>query len=358
MEEIDIVIIGAGVIGLSCASMLANNKRNIIVIERHPSFGYEGSSRNSEVIHSGIYYKNGSLKARLCIEGKNLIYQFCERYNIPYNRIGKLIVACNDDEAKELERLLKNGQRNGVEDLRLLSKEEIKRMEPNIQAISALYSPSTGIVDTHQLMKCLEFLAKEKGAIFAYNCEVIGILKEENGYRIDVRDSDGSIFSFLANIVINSAGLSSGKIAKMLGFNYDLRYCKGEYFKVAGNKSKLIHHLIYPTPDNDGLGIHTVQDLQGGLKLGPNAFYVEDADYSVNESHRIEFYEKTKRFLPFIELDDLSCDMAGIRPKFADDFIIKEEIGFPKFINLIGIESPGLTACLSIGKYVKSLLKE
>ncbi|MEW6103120.1 MAG: NAD(P)/FAD-dependent oxidoreductase [bacterium] len=354
MEEIDIAIIGAGVIGLSCASTLADNKRSIVVIERHQSFGQETSSRNSEVIHSGIYYKNGSLKARLCAEGKMLLYNFSEKYNIPYNRIGKLIVACNEDEVRNLEMLLKNGGENGVEDLMLLSKKEIKEMEPNIYGISAIYSPSTGIIDTHQLMKVLEFLGKEKGVIFAYNCEVIGIKKKENGYKIDVRDSDSSIFSFLAQIVINCAGLLGDKIANMLGFDYKLQYCKGEYFKVESKKSRLVNHLIYPVPENDGLGIHTVQDLQGSLKLGPNAFYVKDISYDVDSSHKIEFYEKAKRFLPFIELEDLSCDMSGIRPKFASDFIIKQEL--PGFINLIGIESPGFTAGLSIAEYVKNML--
>ncbi|MEW6482918.1 MAG: NAD(P)/FAD-dependent oxidoreductase [bacterium] len=356
MEEIEIAIIGAGVVGLSCASRLADNKRDIVVIEKHSSFGQETSSRNSEVIHSGIYYPNGSLKARLCVEGKSLLYQFCERYNISYNRLGKLIVACNENEVEELESLLKNGEENGVDDLMLLSKDKIREIEPNIKAISGLYSPSTGIIDTHQLMRVLEFLAKEKGTIFAYNCEVIGIEKKEGGYKIEVKDSDGSISSFFIHIVINSAGLTSDKIANMLGFDYKLKYCKGEYFKVRSEKSRLVNHLIYPTPNNDGLGIHTVQDLQGSLKLGPNAFYIKDIKYDVDESHRLEFYEKTKSFLPFIEPDDLSPDMSGIRPKYKPDFIIKHEEAFPGFINLIGIESPGLTASLSIAKYVEGLV--
>lgn len=356
MEEIDIAIIGGGVIGLSCASILANNKKNIVVIEKHSSFGKETSSRNSEVIHAGIYYKKGSLKAKLCVEGRIMLEQCCKTYNIPYNRIGKLIVATNKEEIETLERLFKNGKENGVGGLKLLSKGEIKRIEPNISAISGLYSPETGILDTHQLMKYFEFSAKENGVIFAYNCEVINIEKGERGYKIEVKDSDGSIFSFLSLIVINCAGLFSVRIAKMLNLEYPIAFCKGEYFKIKGDKSRLVKHLIYPVPKEDSLGIHTVTDLRGNLKLGPNEFYVEDINYDVDEKHKIEFYEGAKRFLPWIELDDLSPDMAGIRPKVYDDFIIKNEDRFPAFINTIGIESPGLTASLSIAKYIKNMI--
>ena len=370
MQNVDVVIVGAGVVGLAIAVEVTREDKEVVVIERLLSFGQETSSRNSEVIHSGLYYPKDSLKARFCVEGKKLLYQFCEERNIAYKRIGKLIVATNHTEAKDLEELISRGKNNGVEDLNLLTKSQIKEIEPSIQAICAIHSPSTGIIDTHQLMGCLEFLAKEKGAMFAYNCEALGIERKKEGYQIDIRDADGEKLTLSAPILINSAGLCSDKIAQIVGIDikeagYELYYCKGEYFRVSGGKSGYISRLVYPAPQEISLGIHAVVDLQGQLKLGPNAFYVEEINYDVNQSHITEIYDSAKRFLPFLELNDLSPDMAGIRPKLQEpgvpvrDFIIthEKEKGFPGLINLIGIESPGLTACLSIGKYVKNMVK-
>ena len=369
MERSDIIIIGAGVIGLAIASEIGQKDKDVTVVERHPTFGQESSSRNSEVIHSGLYYPEGSLKARLCVEGKRFLYQLCEEQNIPHKRLGKLIVATNDPEVENLEKLISRGKNNGVEDLNLLTKSEIKKIEPNIQAICAIHSPSTGIVDTHQLMRYLEYSAKEKGVMFAYNCEVIGIEKKEEGYQIDICDVDGKSLTIFSPILINSSGLHSDKTAQMVGIDiekagYKLHYCKGEYFRVKGSKSGFINQLVYPAPGDISLGIHTAIDLQGQLKLGPNAFYVEEINYDVDPSHKLEFYESTKRFLPFIESDDLSPDMAGIRPKLQEpggseeDFIISHEVekGLPGLINLIGIDSPGLTASLTIARYVKRML--
>ncbi len=369
MQNIDVVIVGAGVVGLAIAAEVAHEDTDVVVIERHLTFGQETSSRNSEVIHSGLYYPKDSLKARFCVEGKRLLYQLCEERNIAHKRLGKLIVANNDAEVADLERLIIQGKNNDIEDLNLLTKNQIEKIEPSIQAICAIHSPSTGIIDTHQLMKYLESSAKGKGAIFAYNCEVFGIEKKKEGYQIDIRDADGQRLTLSAPVFINSSGLYSDKIAQMVGIDikgagYKLHYCKGEYFRVKGNKSKFVRQLVYPIPQQTSLGIHTVMDLQGQLKLGPNAFYVDEINYDVDSSHATKFYQSAKAFLPFIELDDLSPDMAGIRPKLQEsgepvkDFVIihEEKRGFPGLINLIGIESPGLTACLSIGKYVKGML--
>lgn len=369
MEETDIIIIGAGVIGLAIAACVSRKDRNVIVVEKNPTFGQEASSRNSEIIHSGIYYPPNSLKAKLCVEGRHLLYQFCEEQDIPYKRSGKLIVATNDKEAKELEALIDRGKKNAVENLSLLAKEQIKKIEPNIRAICAIHSPSTGIVDTHQFMKRLQYLAKDRKVIFAYNCEVIGIEEKTGGYQVDIRDADGEKLTLFTRILINSAGLNSERIARMAGMDikksgYELHYSKGEYFRVKANKSKLVNRLIYPTPKETFLGIHTVADIQGEMKLGPNAFYVEEIDYDVDPTHKYEFYESTKRFLPFIELDDLSPDVAGIRAKLqapgepVADFVIshEEEKGFPGLINIIGIESPGFTASLAIANYVGSMI--
>ena len=371
MERVDIVIVGAGIVGLAIAGEVGQSNKDVVVIERHPGFGQETSSRNSEVIHSGLYYPEGSLKARLCLEGKRLLYQFCREYDIQHKRLGKLIVATNEAGVKDLQELARRGKNNGVDDLKLLTEKEIEAIEPHIHGVSAIYSPSTGIIDTHQLMKQLEFLAKDKGVIFAYNCEVMAVEKKEGGYQIDTHDADGQRLNLSARILINSAGLFSDKIARMVGIDikeagYELHYSKGEYFGVKGNKSGFINQLVYPIPPKDSsfLGIHTVIDLQGQLKLGPNAFYVDRINYDVEPSHVTEFYKSAKKFLPFIELDDLSPDMAGIRSKLqgpgepAADFVIvhEEKRGFPGLINLIGVDSPGLTASLAIAKHVRSML--
>lgn len=370
METADITIIGAGVIGLAIANEISVENKDIVVLEKHETFGQESSSRNSEVIHSGIYYPKDYLKTRLCVEGRNSLYEFCERHNIPHKRIGKLIVATNHSEVKDLEKLLSQGKDNGVEGLKMLSKDEIKEMEPNIVAMCAIHSPSTGIVDSHRLMKKLESLAKDKGVIFAYSCEVIGIEKKNQGYQIDIIDADGEKISLFSQSVINSAGLCSNRVAEMVGIDieeagYKLLYSKGEYFRMKSSKAKLIHHLIYPTPEENSLGIHTDVDLQDQVKLGPNAFYVDEINYDVEPSHKTEFYESARRYLPFLEAEDLTPDTAGIRPKLqkpregAKDFVISQEDnrGFPNFIDLIGIESPGLTASLAIAKGVAGMLQ-
>jgi len=371
METADITIIGAGVIGLAVAAHLARDNKEVIVLEKHPAFGQETSSRNSEVIHSGLYYPEDSLKARLCIRGNKLLYRFCQEHDIRHSRTGKLIVAVDKTELGDLEELLNCGRTNGVEGLKILSQGEIKKTEPHIRALKAVYVPSTGIIDTHQLMKTLESAAGDKGAVFAYGCEVRGIERENTGYQLSIRDTDGHETNLISRIVVNCAGLSAHLIAKMAGIDidaleYNQHYCKGEYFRVSGSKSKLISHLIYPVPEKAGLGVHTVIDLQGQLRLGPNTFYVDELNYDVDPSHKQEFYESVKKFMPFIEPDDLSPDTAGIRAKLqgpgeeVKDFVICSEAkkGYPGFINLIGIESPGLTSCLSIAEYVSEELNK
>lgn len=372
MEKTDITIIGAGLVGLAIAAELARKDKDIVLVEKHPTFGQETSSRNSEVIHAGLYYPQSSLKAKLCVEGKNLLYELCEKEDIPYKRLGKLIVACDDTELVELERLLKQGSENGVYDLKLLAKDEIRKMEPHIQAVSAIHSPSTGIIDTHQLMKYLESFAKEKGAIFAYGCEVVGIEKKQGSYQVDIRDADGEKTDLSTRVLINSAGLNSDIIAQMAGLErpeYKLVYSKGEYFRLQTEKSRLISRLIYPVPDktHGSLGIHATPDLSGSIRLGPDAEFIErKLDYSLDEAKKEHFCDSVKKFLPFVESSHLSSDTAGIRPKLTGaegefrDFIIQDEEidGFPNFINLIGIESPGLTCALAIARYIQDISKK
>ncbi|MFH1563750.1 MAG: NAD(P)/FAD-dependent oxidoreductase [Nitrospirota bacterium] len=371
MEEVEITIIGAGVVGLAIAAEIADAGKEIIVIERHEQFGQETSSRNSEVIHSGIYYPRDSLKAKLCVEGNQLLYYLCSSHQIPHQRIGKLIVALNDEEVEGLEALLDKGRQNGVDDLRLLSANEVKQIEPHIKTKAAIWSPSTGIIDTHSLMKYFETAARANGVDFAYGCEVESIEKRSCGYEIGIRDADGERFSFLSRVVINSAGLYADKVAALAGIDIDavgyrIHYCKGEYFNLGGGKHKLVHHLIYPPPTAISLGIHIVLDLQERVKLGPNAFYVDEINYVVEENHKRDFLESVRLIFPFVEEEDLSPDMAGIRPKIqapgqsVKDFVIsrEEDLGLPGLINLVGIESPGLTASPAIARYVKKMVEE
>jgi len=372
MADVQITIIGAGVIGLAVASHLSDFHDSIVVIERNRRFGEETSSRNSEVIHSGIYYPQGSLKASLCVEGRNMLYKLCDNEKIPHRKCGKLIIASSEEEVEQLSVLNKKAQNNGVHDLEFVDEEEIKRLEPNIKGIKGLYSPSTGIIDSHSLMKHFENRCKRRGVDFVYQSEVTGIRLAEDDYHITTTDPTGENFSFNSSVVINSAGLESNKIAQMLGINdpaYQIHFCKGEYFSVTPPKSSLVNRLVYPVPISKlvGLGVHATVDLGGGLRLGPNATYMDENiyDYSVDESNKRSFLESAIRFMPFLELDDLNPDYAGIRPKIqgpgesVKDFIIRNEKakGYENFINLIGIESPGLTASLAIAKYVGELIE-
>lgn len=374
MERVEVVIVGAGVVGLAVAAKLAKPSRSLYVIERHDSFGAETSSRNSEVIHAGIYYPTGSLKAKLCVEGNRLLYEICEKHNIPHKRIGKFIGATNDHEEEELQKLFKKGCNNGVKDLRFISKEELGKFEPNVKARCALYSPATGIIDTHSLMRYFEQKIMENKGEIAYGCEVVGILKVNDGYEITTKETSGETFGFKTKIIINCAGLNSDVIAKIAGVdiekdNYCLKYCKGQYFRVSnGKKCNLVNSLIYPVPHEriTGLGVHVTKDLAGSLRLGPDVHYVDrnKFDYEVNTAQKENFLRSVLKFLPFLEENDLVPDTAGIRPKLQGenedfrDFIINEESnkGLNGMINLVGIESPGLTSAPAIARYVEELI--
>ncbi|HEX2968838.1 MAG TPA: NAD(P)/FAD-dependent oxidoreductase [Bacteroidales bacterium] len=365
-----ITIIGAGVIGLAIADNLSASFPGVFVVEKHTGFGQETSSRNSEVIHAGIYYPAGSLKAKLCVEGNQMLYEYCKKYDIPFRNCGKLIVATSEDEIRIIEEIKITAAVNGVE-LILTDREEIREMEPHILAVQALFSPTTGIIDSHSLMKQFETNTLNNGGQIAYGSKVTGIGKIDGGYEITLLDADNNYFSFSSEIVINSAGLEADKISEMAGM-YDeelkIHFCKGEYFRINPPKNRLIKRLVYPVPHRnmEGIGIHITVDMGGGVRLGPDVGYLEknEYDYRLTPSKQEGFWKSAKKFLPFLELNDISPDMAGIRPKTQKqgdpqrDFYIAEESdkGMPGFINLIGMESPGLTSCLAIAKYVNSLV--
>ncbi len=368
--DINITIIGAGIVGLAIARELSMHYDEVYVIEKNLKFGQETSSRNSEVIHSGIYYPKNSLKAKLCVEGRKMLYEYCNANDIDHKRCGKLVIATNDAEDEELRTIFNKSRDNCVKDGKYLNSKETNELEPNIIAQSSLLFPSTGIIDSYGLMKRLETDAINKGVKFVYGAEVTNLKKVEKGFKITLKEDKGE-YSFTTNAIINSAGLNSDKIALMAGTYepaYELHFWKGEYFSVSNGKSKFIKHLIYPTPysNNVGLGIHATLGINNRLRLGPNAIYLADKtyDYKVNPDNLEKFYNSVKRFLPFIEKEDLAADQAGIRPKLQKpddpvrDFIIKNEAekGYPNFINLIGIESPGLTSCMAIAELVKNLL--
>jgi L-2-hydroxyglutarate oxidase LhgO len=367
MNTTNITIIGAGCVGLAIGYELSRVYKDIIILEKETACGTGISSRNSEVIHAGLYYPKGSAKQTTCVEGRMLLYEFCRKFNVPHKAIGKFVVAVDASETADLHALYQNGVANGVNDLRLISRKALLSAEPNVRAHEALFSPSTGIIDTHSFIKVLALLFKNQGGEVGLNTEVINIRRNPDGYRVEVRDCDSNIFTFHTNVLINCAGLTSDHVGALAGLDlpsYKIKFCKGDYFRVSSGKAGLIRHLVYPVPYKKaiGLGIHATIDLAGELRLGPDAEYVDSIEYRVDPAKRGRFYKNAVTFLPFLEELDLTPDIAGIRPKLQGpgedfrDFIIQEETeaGFPGLINLIGIESPGLTAALSIARLVKN----
>jgi len=366
----DIAIIGAGVIGLAIASHVTRAGREVYVLEKNKTFGQEQSSRNSEIIHAGIYYEKDSLKAKTCLEGNSLLYQLCERNGIAYKKCGKIIVATSDIEAEELEKLFDRGKDNGVP-LKMLSRGEMNRLEPNMKGLAAFFSPTTGIVDSYSLMRYFLGKAKENGTQVVFKTEVTGIEKVSGGYEVSVDDPSGG-FSFMTRVLVNCAGLYSDKVAEMAGINIDeakhnLHWCKGEYYSVSGGKNRLINRLIYPVPMTISVGVHVCFDVNWRLRLGPLFYYVDEISYKVDDSRKEAFLESSiVKALPLIEPSDLDPESAGIMAMLQGegegfrDFVIKHEYdrGLPGFINLVGIDTPGLTSSPAIARYVSHLVNE
>ena len=369
MADAALTVIGGGVVGLAVAAELAQRVTPVYVLERNTRYGTETSSRNSEVIHAGIYYAHGSLKARFCVEGKMLIYELCEKHALPHRRITKIITATQPSELEELDRLQAMGTANGVE-LRRLSAAQVADLEPNIRTVGGLLSPSTGIVNAHGLMDYFYHTALSRGATVQFRSTVVGLEKRRGDFAVTV-DEGGALTTFTSERVVNAAGLDADTIAGLAGIDLDaagyrLHWCKGSYFSVSGPPSRSVSRLVYPVPTKHSLGVHVVLDLSGRLRFGPDVEFLETRtqDYAVEEEKRSAFGESARRILPQVNDEDLEPDIAGIRPKLQRagepprDFVIREEgdRGLSGLVNLIGIESPGLTAAPAIAHYVARLL--
>ena len=365
-DKIEVGVIGAGAVGLSIARSLAQEGREVIVFEAEREHGMHTSSRNSEVIHSGIYYRPGSLKARLSVKGKNLLYEYCDENDIPNKKIGKLLIINREDSRTRLEQFRLRGQANGVNDLVILDEQQVRELEPNVRSVGAIYSSSTGIFDSHKYMVSLKRdITKSKSWVQVSSPVLEGKVRD-NGIALSIGGKNPA--TVLCDVVINSAGLFAQDVARsidgLLAQTIPDRYlAKGHYFTLKGRSP--FSHLVYPLPEPGGLGIHVTLDMENRVRFGPDVDWVEDVDYSFDESRITSFYESVRSYYPDLRDGDLQPGYTGIRPKLArkafrdPDFIIQgaKEHGIAGLVNLYGIESPGLTASLAIGEYVKNLLK-
>ena len=369
MYKVDCVVIGAGVIGLAVARAVASTGRETIVVERNTSIGMETSSRNSEVIHAGLYYSTGSLKARLCVTGRELLYRYCKERGIPHRRCGKLVVANNEAQRIKLTAIASQAQANGCDEVDMLTADQAHALEPALSCISALHSPMTGILDTHAYMLALQGDAENAGATFAFDSRVVAGQVHENGIVLSVTSSDGSNMQLLAECVINCAGLWAPFVARSIeGLAADdiprPYFAKGNYYALSGPAP--FSRLIYPVPEAAGLGIHFTLDLGGQARFGPDVEWLtfdgDDIDYRVDPQRAESFYQSIRSYWPALPDGILQPAYAGIRPKIsgpgepAADFLFASH-GTPQYLGLYGIESPGLTASLAIAEHALNLLQ-
>ena len=369
-EQVDVAIIGAGVIGLAIAVELSKD-RSVAVLERHEGYGRENSSHNSGVIHAGIYYPPDWLKTTLCIAGNRLLYAWANEHSVRVRRTGKLIIAQNRGELAALEALLSAARLNGVPELEMLSQRQVASLEPSIEAVAAISSRSTGVIDQMELMRSLESAAVANGASVAYVHDVQQLERTSGGFELDIRDPQGGEFRLVASMLVNSAGLAADRLAEALGYDLDgeprMRQTvnKGRYYDiVTPEKASRLRRLIYPLPhaDRSGLGTHVTLDIDGGVHLGPDTEWLEEStslDFRADDARREEFLAAARQFLPWLEADDLMPGQVGYRTKLSGpgesprDFLIWEDNGY---VHLGGIESPGMTASLAIAGRVRELL--
>ncbi len=364
-ERVECVVIGAGVVGLAVARALALVGHEVLVLESGSAIGTQTSSRNSEVIHAGMYYPTGSLKARLCVRGKALLYDYCAARGVSHQRCGKLIVATSPGQLEQLGSIRMRAEANGVSDLAVLERAEALTIEPALQCVGALFSPSTGIIDSHGLMLALLGDLENAGGVLALNSPLA--LAECAQDAIEVIASDGT--RLVARMVVNAAGLQAPALARRFagldaGHIPQAFFAKGNYFTLTGRSP--FSHLIYPVPEAAGLGVHLTLDLGGQARFGPDVQWVDSPDDTrVDATRGDAFYAEVRRYWPYLPDGALQPAYAGIRPKIsgpgepARDFCIQgpQDHGVPGLVNLFGIESPGLTSCLAIGELVTGLLR-
>lgn len=360
VDQVQTVVIGAGVVGLAVARALAQTGREVVVLEAGDAIGTGTSSRNSEVIHAGIYYPAGSLKARLCVRGKELLYTYCAERGVEFRRCGKLIVATSAEQVAQLEGIRQKAAANGVDDLQMLTREQAQALEPALACHAALLSPSTGIVDSHGLMLALQGDLEHAGGAVALLSPLASAQVQDGG--ILLRTEDGT--ELLAQEVVNAAGLwAPGVAARIQGLDAahvpTAYYAKGSYFTLSGRAP--FSHLIYPVPEAAGLGVHLTLDLGGQAKFGPDVQWVDDPSHLQVDPQRGDgFYAEVRKYWPALQDGSLAPGYAGIRPKIsgpheaAADFCIQGPAthGVPGLVNLFGIESPGLTSCLAVAEAV------
>lgn len=364
-DKVECVVVGAGVVGLAIARALTLQGLEVLVLEAEKAFGTHTSSRNSEVIHAGIYYPAGSLKARTCVAGKTLLYAYCQQHRIDHRRIGKLIVATRKEQIDLLKTYLAQGRRNGVDDLELLEQASLHQKEPQVRGLAALWSPSTGIVDSHGLMLSLLGDFENSGGSLVLRSPVRGFKQKADGFEIEV-DSGGSLLKLQSRLLINSAGHGAIALARTsamepLPQNY---YPAGHYFSYQGKSP--FNHLVYPVAGPGSLGLHGTLDLAGQLKFGPDIAWREQLDYTfeASELRREHFENSIRDYYPGLDMSRLQPGYVGIRPRISGpgepvpDFVIAgpESHGMEGLVQLFGIESPGLTACLAIADEVISRL--
>ncbi len=371
--DVDVAVIGAGVVGLAVAAVVAQT-RSVAIIERHGSYGLETSSHNSGVVHAGIYYPSDWLKTTLCVEGNRLLYAWAEEHGVAINRCAKLIVAFEESELPTLHALAQSGAANGVPGLRMIDEREARALEPDVHAIAAIHSESSGVVDQMGLMRSFLQAAEDKGAHVAVKHDLTGIERDDGCFNLRMLGPGGDEMSLSASILVNSAGLAADGIGAMLGYDPDggsdnppfrQTINKGRYYDIVNSaRARRYSHLIYPLPhaDRSGLGTHLTLDIDGGAHLGPDTEWLEAGaplDYRSADDRRDEFVAAARRFLPDLEPEDLAPGHVGYRPKLnrpgepARDFLIWHDRGY---VHLGGIESPGMTASLAIAKRVAGLL--
>ncbi len=365
MERVQCIVVGAGVVGLSGASALAGRGREAVVLESETHIGTGVSSRNSGVIHAGIYYEKDSLKARFCVQGKHTLYRFCEEHGVPHARIGKLIVATDAGQLPALEKLRERARSNGVDDLEYLTPDQTRELEPAVRCAGALLSPSTGIVDADAYMLALQGEAEKGGAVVALGTPFVRASVRGNGLRVETGGVDAMTLD--CDSLVNCAGLGTQTVAGNIhGLAAEtippLYPAKGNYFQL--NSPGPFRRLIYPMPDAAWLGVHVGLDLAGRCRFGPDMHWVEELDYDVDEAQSQAFYASIRRYWPELPDGALQPDYTGIRPKIyakgeaARDFTIQcaDEHGVIGLVNLYGIESPGLTSAIAIGEHVARLI--